>query len=152
MDPTLALTSLAGAGAGAGIKILVGLLKANQIAKDAQHQKDLVMADKKVEAYIKLREQGPNPDSRFVSWTRRVLAWMLAFTFCVVVILFSVFPTVPVAIPDGIREFTVGLFLWDWQGTRDTLAVVSTGSLVWEMIPFMTMILSMYFVPDISKR
>lgn len=151
MDPTLAITSLAGAGAGSAIKILVGILKAHFTIKEAQFQKEMVLADKATEAYLKLREQGPNPDSRFVSWTRRILAWLLAGTFCTVVILFALFPTVPIAVPDGIREFTMGLLVWDWSGTRDTLSVVSTGSLVWEMIPFLTMILSMYFVPDISK-
>jgi hypothetical protein len=155
MNPELATTvigTLGGGTLGAAIKIAMSLISASHRRKlDAEHE-----ATQRRLAELGMQRQAADhaikSDGGFAAWTRRVLALSVCWTFCAVALLWAAFPTASIVIPSaGAGRKTSILFgLIEWTGTAD-LATVSSGSIVWAMIPFMSMILATYFTPDLTK-
>lgn len=143
-----AFASLGGGTLGASIKLIAGFIALRARNKLEERRERVSLAGKQYEAAKDLRE---NPGSDFVSWTRRILAWMFGATFCTVVILWSWWPDVTVYTAHaGGATRTVLWGLLEWQSLPNAKPV-STGSIVWEMIPFISMILGLYFTPNIAK-
>lgn len=158
MTPELAATitgTLGGGAMGAAIKVLMSLVQARVDAKKAQSQ---------AQADIRLAELGKQNEARqqildndnsggFSSVTRRMLALSICWTFCAIAIVWALFPTTIVHIPntaDGWSMSILGLF--DFSGKPGVGGLsVSTGSIVWAMLPFMSMILATYFTPTLKR-
>jgi len=141
------ISTLGGGLIGAIIKIFAGFIMLWLRNKQDERNERLQLADKQIE----LKKLGPDPNSHWVSYTRRVLAWGVCFTFCAVVLLWATFPGYPIIRSGGQSGTTISLLLFHWDLTRDLGVTETTGSIVWQMIPFMSMILMTYFTPDISK-
>lgn len=139
--------AIATGGLGAAIKILAGFLKIMYQSKQDQRAHDLALAGKQKE----FKKLGPDPNSSFVSWTRRVLAWGFGLTFCTICILWACFPNVEIVKAGGTRTVGFNLLIINFQHTRDLVSTYTSGSIVWELIPFLTMIMMTYMTPDISK-
>lgn len=158
MSPEIITTlgTLFGGALGAGFKIIASLIA-------ARHRNEMETAERKTQTRLAelnalkdyKKETGPDPNSPFTAWTRRLLALSVCWTFCAVVILWACFPSTGVNIPNpapGGWEFSL-LGLVTWSGKTDLATYnVSTGSIVWAMLPFMSMVLTTYFTPDLTKK
>lgn len=158
MTPELAATvtgTLGGGAMGASVKILMSLVQARADIKKAEAQ---------ARAEIRLAELGKQNEARqqildsdntggFSAWTRRLLALSICWTFCAIAILWGLFPNTIVSIPNTSEGWSMSLLgLVDFQGQPSMGGLsVSTGSIVWAMIPFMSMILATYFTPTIKR-
>lgn len=140
---------------GAAVTVLMSLVQARADAKKAQAA---------AQAEIRLAELGKQNEAReqilkddagggFSAWTRRMLALSICWTFCAIAVIWALFPTTIVSIPntsDGWSMSILGLI--DFQGRGDMGGLsVSTGSIVWAMLPFMSMILATYFTPTLKR-
>lgn len=138
---TTAIGSMGGGLTGAIIKIVVGYLAAK--AEDKKHEREALRG-----VYDKARHNvNLNP---YVSRTRRLLALSICWTFCGVVILWAIFPGKLISIPTDKGEISLLYGLVEFT-TEQSLLHVSTGSIAWGMIPFMSMVLGLYFTPDIRR-
>jgi hypothetical protein len=146
MDPTTA-ASLGGGLIGAFIKIAAGFLMLWLKNKRDERDERMALADKQIE----LKKLGPDPNASFVSWTRRLLAWGVCFTFCSICILWALFPGYPIIAQGGTSGSNINLLLFTFKLSRDLGIEYTTGAIVWQLIPFMSMVLMTYFTPDISK-
>ena len=158
MTPELAATitgTLGGGAMGAAIKVLMSLVQARTDAKKAQAQ---------AQAEIRLAELGKQNEARqqildndnsggFSAWTRRMLALSICWTFCAIAVLWAIFPTTIIHIPNVFEGWSMSILgLIDFQGRGDMGGLsVSTGSIVWAMLPFMSMILATYFTPTLQR-
>jgi hypothetical protein len=155
MNPDIAATvigSLGGGALGAGVKILMSIISAAHRRKlDAEHE-----ATERRLAELGLQRQAAEAairsDGNFAAWTRRLLALSMCWTFCAIAIVWAIWPTAQITVPHGGagRRTSILFGLIEWSGAAD-LATVSSGSIVWAMIPFMSMILATYFTPDLTK-
>jgi len=146
--------TLGGGAMGAAIKVLMALVQARADAKKAQAaaQAEIRLAElgKQNEAREQILQ---NDTSGFSSWTRRMLALSICWTFCAIAIVWAIFPTNIIHIPniaDGWSMSLLGLIDFQGKGSMDGLSV-STGSIVWAMLPFMSMILATYFTPTLKR-
>jgi len=157
MTPELAATitgTLGGGAMGAAVKVLMSLVQARADAKKAQAA---------AQAEIRLAELGKQNEARqtilehdtggFSSWTRRMLALSICWTFCAIAVIWALFPTTIVHIPNTAEGWSMSILgLFDFQGKPGVGGLsVSTGSIVWAMLPFMSMILATYFTPTLKR-
>ena len=157
MTPELAATitgTLGGGAMGAAVKVLMSLVQARADAKKAQAA---------AQAEIRLAELGKQNEAReqilqsdtggFSSVTRRMLALSICWTFCAIAVIWAIFPTTIVHIPNTAEGWSMSLLgLIDFQGKPGVGGLsVSTGSIVWAMLPFMSMILATYFTPTLKR-
>lgn len=133
---------------GAGIKLLAGLLSMWMQSRKDDRNERLALADKQIE----LKKLGPDPNSEFVSFTRRILAFSMCFTFCAVVLLWAAFPNVTLTTPGGATGFHLNLLIFNFQRETSVVHTISTGSIVWSMLPFISMILMTYFTPNLTAK
>lgn len=147
--------TLGGGAMGAAVKVLMSLVQARADAKKAQAA---------AQAEIRLAELGKQNEAReqilesdnsggFSAWTRRMLALSICWTFCAIAIVWALFPTTIVHIPNAADGWTLsllGLIDFSGAGSMDGLSV-STGSIVWAILPFMSMILATYFTPSLKR-
>lgn len=139
--------SLGGGILGAVIKLVAGIFMLWLKNKKNERETYINLTGKQIELAREAREEG----GQYFRHTRRVLAWGLCFAFASICILWAVFPGYPILKSGGAQGTEVQLLLFHWQFSRDLGMNVTTGSIVWELIPFMSMILTIYFTPDISK-
>jgi hypothetical protein len=132
---------------GAAIKLVANLLNIWQQSEQEKRNERIALAGKQAE----LLAARPDPNNSFVSYTRRVLAWGVCFTFCAVVLLWACFPGYPILAKGGTGGGEVNLFLFHWTTSRDLGIDYTTGAFVWQIVPFMSMILMTYFTPDLRK-
>lgn len=143
-----AFAALGGGTLGALIKLCAGFIALKARDRVEERRERVSLAGRTYEAAKDLRE---NPGSDFVSWTRRVLAWMFGLTFCSVVLLWAYYPDVIIyTAHSGGAHRSILWGLLEWQ-TSNYAKPVSSGSIVWEMIPFISMILGLYFTPNVAK-
>jgi hypothetical protein len=157
MTPELAATitgTLGGGAMGVAASILMSLVQARSDAKKAQAA---------AQAEIRLAELGKQNEAReqilqsdtggFSSVTRRMLALSICWTFCAIAVIWAIFPTTIVHIPNTADGWSMSLLgLIDFQGKPGVGGLsVSTGSIVWAMLPFMSMILATYFTPTLQR-
>lgn len=158
MTPELAATitgTLGGGAMGAAIKVLMSLVQARADAKKAQAQ---------AQAEIRLAELGKQNEARehilandsvggFSAWTRRLLALSICWTFCFIAVLWAFFPSTIISIPNTSEGWSMSfLGLLDFQGKAGVGGLsISTGAIVWAMLPFMSMILATYFTPTLKR-
>ena len=157
MTPELAATitgTLGGGAMGAAVKVLMSLVQARADAKKAQAA---------AQAEIRLAELGKQNEAReqilqsdtggFSSVTRRMLALSICWTFCAIAIVWAIFPTTIIHIPNTSDGWSMSLLgLIDFQGKPGVGGLsVSTGSIVWAMLPLMSMILATYFTPTLKR-
>lgn len=157
MTPELAATitgTLGGGAMGAAVKVLMSLVQARADTKKAQAA---------AQAEIRLAELGKQNEAReqilqsdtggFSSVTRRMLALSICWTFCAIAVIWAIFPTTIVHIPNTAEGWSMSLLgLIDFQGKPGVGGLsVSTGSIVWAMLPFMSMILATYFTPTLKR-
>lgn len=140
--------SLGGGIAGAIIKILAGLISIWMQNRQEERNERITLAGRQIEA-AKMARAAP---SEFYSVTRRVLAFTVTFTFCSICILWALWPGYPIVAQGGDRGTSINLLLFNFQLNRDLGITLTTGAIVWQLIPFLSMILMTYFTPDISKR
>jgi hypothetical protein len=139
---------------GAAVKVLMSLVQARADAKKAQAA---------AQAEIRLAELGKQNEARqtilehdtggFSSWTRRMLALSICWTFCAIAVIWALFPTTVINIPntsDGWSMSILGLIDFNGKANMGGLSI-STGSIVWAMLPFMSMILATYFTPNLKR-
>lgn len=143
-----AAANLIGGSMGAGIKLVAGIIMWWIKSKREDRAERLLHSGKKVDWLQQLR---PDPKDDYVRHTRRILAWGVCFTFCFICILWSIFPGYPVFGPGGDSTTTTNLFLWSHKVTTNMGNWWTTGAIVWQLTPFVSMILMTYFTPDISK-
>jgi len=140
--------SLGGGLLGAVIKIIAGLLMVWRQNKQEERHERMQLADK----FHKFRaEVGPDSNSEFVSTTRRVLAFSICWTFCAICLLWAIWPGYPIVTTGGDRGTAINLLLFNFSLNRDLGITLTTGAIVWQLIPFMSMILMTYFTPNIAK-
>jgi hypothetical protein len=133
---------------GAGIKLTAGLLTMWLENKRDERAERLSLVGQQIDL-LKMR---PDPASPYASTTRRVLAFVMCFTFCAVVLLWAIYPHTLILIPDqGSRGWALNLLLFNFSRDTNLAGTVSTGAIVWAMLPFISMILMTYFTPDVSK-
>lgn len=139
--------SLGGGLVGAIIKLVAGLIMMWMRNKSEDRVHQLSLAGKQLEAAQMARDT----PSEFFSVTRRVLAWSFAFTFCGICLLWALFPGYPILTEGGASGTKINLLLFSYTVDRDLGASRTTGAIVWQLIPFLSMILMTYFTPDVSK-
>lgn len=144
----LGVANLAGGGMGAFIKIAAGLFMLWLKNKREARAERAVLSGKNQDFIKAIR---PDPGSEFVSYTRRVLAWSVCWTFCAICLLWAVFPGYPVHAIGGEQSTAVNLLLWSNKVTRDLGNWWTTGAIVWQLTPFVSMVLMTYFTPNVSK-
>lgn len=132
---------------GAGIKLLAGMFSLWLKNRRDERDERINLADKQIKAAREAR----SVDDSYFRHTRRVLAWGVCFTFCVICIVWAFFPGYPILKDIGERGTEINFLLFHWTFSGDLGGTRTTGSIVWELIPFMSMILMTYFTPDISK-
>jgi hypothetical protein len=141
------ISTLGGGLFGAVIKILAGLFKLWHSNKIEERKERIALVGKQIE----LKTLGPDPNDNFVSVTRRALAWGMCFTFCAIVLLWAAFPQTVITIPAGGAGWSLNLLLFNFSRDTSLAYTVSTGAIVYSMLPFIGMILMTYFTPDVSK-
>ncbi len=141
------ISTLGGGILGAVIKIGAGVLKMWHANKVEEREERIALIGKQIEA----KQAGPDPNNGFVSVTRRALAWGMCGTFCAVVILWAVFPQTVITIPGGGSGWGLNLLLFNFSRDTSVGYSISTGSIVYSMLPFLGMIMMTYFTPDVSK-
>jgi hypothetical protein len=158
MTPELAATitgTLGGGAMGAAVKILMSLVQARVDAKREQAAGQVQVRLAELGRQNEAREQILQSDAGggFSAWTRRMLALSICWTFCAIAIVWAIFPTTIVSIPNTSEGWSMSLLgLIDFQGRGDMGGLsVSTGSIVWAMLPFMSMILATYFTPTLNR-
>lgn len=158
MTPELAATitgTLGGGAMGAAVKVLMALVQARVDAKREQQRGQVEVRLAELGKQNEAREQILANDSAggFSAWTRRMLALSICWTFCAIAVLWALFPTTIVSIPNSSDGWSMSLLgLVDFQGRGDMGGLsVSTGAIVWAMLPFMSMILATYFTPTLAR-
>jgi len=141
------ISTLGGGLLGAVIKILAGFFKLWHSNKIEERKERIALVGKQIE----LKTLGPDPNDNFVSVTRRALAWGMCFTFCAIVLLWAAFPQTVITIPAGGSGWSLNLLLFNFSRDTSLAYTVSTGAIVYSMLPFIGMILMTYFTPDVSK-
>ena len=139
--------SLGGGIAGAVIKLLAGLLMLWFQNRQADRDERTTLAGKQIAA-ARMARAAPN---EYFSFTRRVLAWTVTFTFCGICLLWAIWPGYPIVTSGGDRGTSLNLLLFTFSVNRDLGVTLTTGAIVWQLIPFLSMILMTYFTPDVSK-
>ena len=140
---------------GAAVKILMSLVQARVDAKREQAAGQVQVRLAELGRQNEAREQILKSDAGggFSAWTRRMLALSICWTFCAIAVIWALFPTTIIHIPniaDGWSMSILGLL--DFQGKPGVGGLsVSTGSIVWAMLPFMSMILATYFTPTLNR-
>ena len=148
--------TLGGGMMGAVIKILMSLvqLRANNAQRSAEIQRDIRLAE--LNAQVQARETILTSDDKggFSAWTRRLLALSVCWTLCAIAIMWAIDPAETVQVPRQVQGWAFSfLGLVDFQGKETaTASASSTGSIVWAMLPFMSMILTTYFTPSLSSK
>jgi hypothetical protein len=141
------ISTLGGGAIGAAIKIGAGAFKLWHANRLEERKERIALVGKQIE----LKTLGPDPSDNFVSVTRRALAWGMCFTFCAVVLLWAAFPQTVISIPAGSSGWGFNLFIFNFSRDSSMAYSVSTGAIVYSMLPFIGMILMTYFTPDVSK-
>lgn len=140
--------SLGGGIAGAIIKIIAGFISIWMQNRQEERNERITLAGRQIEA-AEMARIAPN---EFYSITRRVLAFTVTFTFCAICLLWAIWPGYPIVTQGGDRGSAINLLLFNFRIDRDLGITLTTGAIVWQLIPFLSMILMTYFTPDISKR
>ena len=141
------ISTLGGGLLGAVIKIGAGIFKLWHQNRLEERKERIALVGKQIE----LKTLGPDPSDNFVSVTRRALAWGMCFTFCAVVIIWAIFPQTIITIPAGGSGWNLNLLIFSIQREASLAYSISTGSIVYSMLPFIGMILMTYFTPDVSR-
>lgn len=147
MIPETVMATLGGGLLGAGVKLAAGLLQMWLRNKQEDRNERIALASKQVE----LKKLGPDPRNAFVSWTRRALALSVCWTFCAVALLWAVFPSEQIVIPFSSSGFDFNFLFFSFSRKASVEQTVSTGAIVWSMIPFISMVMATYFTPNLSK-
>lgn len=141
------IANLGGGLLGAGVKILSGLFMLWMQNRREERDERVQLAGKQIE----LKKLGPDPGNEFVSFTRRVLAFSMCWTFCAVVLLWAVYPQIEITIPFGGSGFDFNFLFFNFSRKTSVEQVVTTGAIVWSMTPFISMILATYFTPNLTE-
>lgn len=145
------IASLLGSAAlGAIIKIVAGFvlswIQAKQREKEFQFRKDLAFAKIRQEN-ARLFEAGEERASTV--WTRRILGWSMCWTLCFIAVLWSIYPNVQLVryIPSSDIKFSIIWGLVSWSIPGGTTIVVTTGSIVHDLLNLFALVITAYFTP-----
>ena len=146
---------LASAAGGSFVKILSGLLfgylKNKREGERERHEDNLASRGQSVAEYrqIVLAEGKVTEATRFVLWTRRMLALLFVGTFCYITILWAKNPTTPITTfspaESGVFQILWGLI--SYPTNKDITVVVSAGAIVWGLMNVVTFVAVLYFTP-----
>ena len=94
--------------------------------------------------YDLLRDLNSGPDTAddFTKHTRRVLAWMFAFTACFILVLFALDPATYVTF---LTSHDGGLFGWIFGGSDQVKVEVSKAQMIMNMWPLLEILFGFYF-------